>query len=230
MIALCCLLAVAGAPKRPVDRYDLTWPHVRASITVSGEFKDAKASVVTTLGRHRWDQKLGLPPEWWPINAKEADQSYRNWDRPAVMAWPGVRRPVIVLRVSPQTGVYETSSLAFFEWKAQQWKLVTNDLWKCSFCDMGAFCFRGRQLHVWDPIYGDNRAHGDSHRFELMVFELRGQKVRTVSTRRTKRRYLPGDHSPALPDANRFPPDSVAAIDDPLREFGLKWRWWGKPR
>src|SRR5208283_979374 len=157
--------------------YSLRWSNLRAAVTVHGTFKDTVAIVSTRVGKERWTQKLAIPRGWYAINALEEDESVQNWDRPSVMLWPHAYRPIIVLHVTTNEGVYETSSLAFYRWSGHRWRQLTRDLWPYAYIDRGAFCFRGTRLHVWEPWLGDGRAHQDAHRYELCVFALRHGRV-----------------------------------------------------
>ena len=90
------------------------------------------------------------------------------------------------------------------------------------FTDRGAFYLQRNKLYVWDYGAEDGYAHQAPQRYWLKTFIIQGDRLVEIHARVTHHRYSIIEEYPAQ---TNYP-----AAKDPLREFGLRWRWWGKGR
>lgn len=81
---------------------------------------------------------------------------------------------------------------------------------------MGSFYLRGDRITVWTWLYSDHGLWVDSH-YQFSTLRLSPKGFRLIRRRETRHTY------PSFNDDYLPMPE-----EDPLREFGLRWRWWGK--
>jgi hypothetical protein len=85
--------------------------------------------------------------------------------------------------------------------------------------DYGSWAWRGNAgVWSWDMVYDSTKeSHSQAHRYMLRSWALTPRALQG-HTRYTRGRYDPGwtvsGERPRVPK------------QDPLREFGMKWRWW----
>jgi hypothetical protein len=89
-----------------------------------------------------------------------------------------------------------------------------------AFSNLGGFRVQGSRVLVWDIAYDERFARFAPQKYRLRAFECRGNGLRRVQDRTTRKRY-PVFGLAYLQDAATRPKV------DPLRELGQRWEWWG---
>jgi hypothetical protein len=202
------------------DSYAYKNAETEIAVTISGSFRETACKVKLVIQGRRFTQYLTPAPNSYFINRK--DWIGGNWSRPSVgVVW--VREnPVLWCLVSDLTGVYEYADIKFWSWSGSAWRQMPTD--ELSFSNRGGFYFEGNVLRLFDFVYDTDRAHWDSHFYSLKEYKVDPTSLKLISSRKTKRHYSPeGDSGYPVPEL-------VDAQNDPLREFGLKWKWWGSLR
>jgi hypothetical protein len=116
-------------------------------------------------------------------------------------------------------GVYEYKRVSAYKLAERDSALIAERLCEFDFSGQGGFMVSGEKIYTFDAVELD-LGHGSPHRYNLRAAKLRpNAKLRLVGE--TKRRY-------AFWTEKTDHPEIIAAKDDPLQEFGLKWRWWGQ--
>jgi len=202
----------------PGDTYPLHIGKQALVTSVKGEYKDAVASVTWKVEGSPRRQVLHLPGGWWPINTAEQDD--HRWRRAAVVQWT-YRPDVIFVHAWRESGVYDFTGFFPFRFAKGCWQpLAVEDSCPIEFSGRGGFCLDGKRVFLWDYAAESDTCHMCPQRYDLSEYRLAGNRLIKVATRRTKKRYTP-ETAESL-----GVPDVVAAKDDPLREFELRWRWW----
>ena len=137
-------------------------------------------------------------------------------DRKAVGIWWYRREPIVWVLSMRDNNNWESNVLALFHRRKGRWvemKLpVKQDLY---LSQRGGFYVGDQGLRFWDFLV--DRGHDGPSRYRVRLFVPSENSLRCTSDRTTKGFYRQ-EYWP--------PPDKVAAKDDPLREFGLRWRFW----
>ena len=92
----------------------------------------------------------------------------------------------------------------------------------CEFSDFGSWYQVDENTIVyWDMVLKDDESHEESHQYQITWVEFTATESRIKRAITTKKKYDPGW------GANGNRPLKIDELDDPLREVGLRWRWWG---
>lgn len=157
------------------------------------------------------------PGEWNSAAASKPDLSYE----PDVLLWPGSRAAVFVAQ--RPSGVYGVRAPLVYVLRNHHWRLANPDPEQQAFTDRGAFFMKRDRLYVWDYAMDDEHAHRAPQRYWLKTFRLsQSGKLSQIGKKMTRRLY------PDIGEVGEVPPpEQVPSRFDPLREFGMRWRWWG---
>jgi hypothetical protein len=144
------------------------------------------------------------------------------WNRPVVGLWRSQAGPVVwaLSSRSHDLNTYGYTTVELFRLSKGHWIRIEQPK-AIDFSHRGGFQIVKTGLLVWDfdPAFG----HVSPAHYQVRLISFRGKCLTELWFRTTSRRYLPHVHGQIWP-----PPDVVAALDDPLREFGYKWKWWGE--
>jgi hypothetical protein len=214
LLGLLLLLATQGDS---ADEYIFSNAGNEIAVTISGSWRETACEVTFATEGRTNTQKLSPSSGSFFLNRRDWEDS--NWSRPSAGVVWNDKRPVIWCLESDLTGVYEYAEIRFWSRSGSAWiSLDSDDL---SFSNRGGFYFEGNKLRLFDFVYDTHRAHWDSHTYSLKEYAVEPDSVRLESSRKTKRRYSPEG------DSGYPVPEFVEPKNDPLREFGLEWKWWG---
>ncbi len=199
------------------DSYWFSKGSTSIAVEVSGSWRATEASVkIETLGR-KYAQELSFGKDHFPINRH--DWPDNNWSRPSEgIVWDG-ETPLLWCLATELGGVHEVAEILFWGWEGKRWTRIEGSV--PDFSNRGSFYVEGTKLRTFDFDYDTRRSHWDSHRYVLREYRVTKASIKLISSRKTKQLY-----SPEGPQGYPIP-ELVKTEDDPLIEFGLKWRWWG---
>ena len=214
--AAASLLYLPGAARAQSAVYTLRvgrWSCRVSAHGGSGARADGDGEVsVTSAGRQ---QSLGIPPGCFVYLPDNRDP------RPPVIAWPCGKQILLIAVFFDSAAM--TTHLCVYQNVQGHWRPVPKrSRYGIGFTASGAFQLNGRSMLVWD-IANARVGTLDAHRFQAACWRFEHGEILRVWTRETKwaypvlRPYSDGD----------APPMAVPAAEDPLREFGMHWRWWG---
>ncbi len=137
-------------------------------------------------------------------------------DRKRAGIWWYRKEPLVWVLSSRDNNNWESMLLTLFRRRKGHWQKVTlpqeQDLY---LSQRGGFYFSDRGLRFWDFLV--DRGHDGPSRYRVRLFVPLKTLLRCTWDRTTngfyRQEYWP-------------PPDKILAKDDPLREFGLRWRFW----
>jgi hypothetical protein len=200
-----------------VDEYIFRNAGIKIAVTMTGSWRDTAFEVTIANDGRTNKQKLSPSSGSFFLNRK--DWIGGNWSRPSAgIVWVE-SSPILWCLQSGLTGVYEYAEIKFWQWNGSSWTAMPSK--ELSFSNRGGFFIDGNVLRLFDFIYDTSRAHWDSHAYSLKEYKIEKNSIKLISSRQTKRRYSPeGDGGYPVPEI-------VEPKNDPLREFGLKWKWWG---
>jgi hypothetical protein len=142
--------------------------------------------------------------------------------RPHAFLWFYDSSVSLVFISSYLTAAYGVQAPIIYTLHGSKWKRLPFDPMKMSFTNRGTFYIQGNRVYVCDYGGEVGYAHLAPQHYWLDTFVVKNDHVRKLHTRWTYHRY-------PIPDADPPPLDYPAKID-PLRELGLRWRYWGKGR
>ena len=179
-------------------------------------FSRPDGAFVTWLeGGARRSQTLFLPRGW-----RLPPQHSTKGSPPEAFLWRAGRKRLLVLVAGRKSGVYGYRCPIVFRRQKGRWRLASRGTQELQFSNRGSFYTQGRLLYVWDYAAAPDASHWAPQRYWLREFLWRGEKLGLRRTRLTQRNY---DGLDVVDD----PPHRVEPAQDPLREFGLRWRSWG---
>lgn len=196
----------------------LPWslPPLHAPTGCSGRLVRATATA-RVVELRRGTRRLNLEI---PRRKDDIQNLYVTYFQPAVVVHP-IKDGNLVLALTEdvQSGVFGYKRARFFRvaWK----KKTLKELGSLEYSDFGSWCFVGRGRIRWWDAYWSVGPHQGSHRYKVCECGL-WPKLHPISVGYTKRSYNP-DYQVEGGD-----PRHVSAKNDPLREFGLRWKWWGE--
>ncbi|MBX3119045.1 MAG: hypothetical protein KF784_08270 [Fimbriimonadaceae bacterium] len=216
--AVFMLCVAASSVEGPVYHEQLTvaGKGFTATCYTDTPFKTGTVAIRTTSPKGTHRIQLTLPSGTWPD-----DHGSRKF-RPILFSRVISSKTILFVTLAEESGVYGYSQIVPYELTASGPKILksSNDL---SFSDYGGWGPTSRGLYMWDYLYlPDVEPHGGPHKYQLFEFELRNGKFKRVGIHTTKKKYYPESVADWVGEA------SVSKKNDPLREFGLKWRWWGQ--
>jgi len=187
----------------------------------NGNFTAAQSTVVIrwTEGQIDCRQAVKLPAKWAPWTSN-TPLSYE----PTAVSWPGRPFPTIVVAAFRESGMYGVRAPIVMELHRCRWEVVNRRPEMQEFTNRGSFFIRGSRLYVWDYEADRQRAHATPQRYWLKTYRLRGDQLVLTRVRRTRRRY-PSSDLESFAD-----PKPIPIANDPLREFGLRFHWWGQSK
>ncbi len=216
------LVLVIVALHATVSQAESETPLLNTNVHVGSIWADVKSYGCGKTAMFRWmeghkkhTQELALPPPWYVWTLDE-DVSYL----PNVMPWRILGRHTLIIIGTYLSAAYGVRSPLIFSLRNHRWKLI-EDPELLLFTNRGGFYVKGVRLYVWDYEMNPEQAHSAAQRYWLKVFSLRHGRLYLMSRRLTRHRYLGGE------DLEYEPPRFLPPKSDPLREFGLRWHWWG---
>jgi hypothetical protein len=186
-----------------------------------GNFTAAQSTVVIRWAERQIDcrQAVKLPAQWAPWTNDTPLSS-----QPTALSWPGHRYPKIIVTAFRDSGVYGIRAPVVLEMRRGRWEVVNRSPDVQEFTNRGLFFIRGSRLYVWDYEADSLHPHTAPQRYWLKTYRVRGSRLVLTRKRMTRRRYPSYDLN-SFPDRRPIP-----AADDPLREFGLRFHWWGQSK
>lgn len=171
-------------------------------------------SIRLRSGRGHRVYRVPLPSEVWPDSVDS-----RTWPVAIPATLGGA--PCLLLVLHQVSGVYGYRGV---------WVLRLGDVVHgqaqlrepmFEFSDFGSFRLNGSTFTYWDADLNEP-PHEGAHRFVMVTLSYGSSTPQVSSRLTTKRRYDPGW------DPSGHRPRMVLPSNDPLREFGLRWCWWGE--
>jgi hypothetical protein len=201
-------------PATDPNVYDIDRAHF---VKIVGEWKDARAFLVD----RRTQKTTWLNPSkyWWPMSRL----SYGKVEeaRPSVVIIRHRRRETVFgVRFFRDSGVYGYTGWRVYCVRGSK---VSELKWPKStieFSDKGSMTVAGEAILWWDFVYGVDEAHHDNHKYSFSRAIIDGDRLKRIEYKITRNKYemTYGDDGEAI-----FP----RREDDPLVEFGLRWKAWG---
>ncbi|MCW3060084.1 MAG: hypothetical protein JWQ02_1905 [Capsulimonas sp.] len=191
-------------------------PHVWRDLKI--HYLSASADMtISWRGRNsRLQQMVKFPSGWWPTHDSIAPQ------RPKAFLWLDKSEPSLVIVAGRASGVYDIQAPVIFTLHNNRWRLTSVDPTRTEFTDRGSFYVLGNSLYVWDYGMESGYAHQAPQHYWIKTFVIKDNRLVKSHIRTTHSRYTITAEYPA--------PTKYPANNDPLREFGLRWRWWGEGR
>ncbi|MCW3060085.1 MAG: hypothetical protein JWQ02_1906 [Capsulimonas sp.] len=141
--------------------------------------------------------------------------------RPHAFLWFRGSHTSLVFIATYLTGAYGVQAPIIYTLQGNVWKRLPFDPMEMSFTNRGGFHIQGNRVYVYDYGGEDGYAHLAPQHYWFKTFVINGDSVRKLHTRVTYHRY---------PNISDTPPLDYPAKIDPLRELGLRWRYWGEGR
>ncbi len=131
--------------------------------------------------------------------------------------------PLLSLTLSLESGVYGYKKVLLYRVNCRNFRRISlSAVGEFEFSDFGSWTMVGNaSILTWDADLSDG-PHQGPHPYVFRWLAI-GKSVRQVSKKRSMKSYNPGW------DANGARPISILTRNDPLRELGLRWKWWGQP-
>lgn len=211
------LLGAAKTCGAASDQYTLNFGAQSVQATVQGEWREQEVTVQWRENGRLHRQRLAVPKEWQPTRRED------NAGMAGIIPFTpesGLKAFIVVLEC-PEYGIWEYRSPAIYAYGKHGWQLQNRNLWKYAFSNAGSFYTQGRGIYVWDIEYDPSDCHWCPQKFSLQRFLWRHAQLQRLDKRITHRKYQPVYNYELIMDGKTLSPD-------PLREFGLRWRWWGK--
>ncbi len=166
--------------------------------------------------KHR--QIIRLPSPWYCANYP--DDPYR----PTGVQLQVSGEPALMIVANRPSGVYDVRSPIFYSLHGSVWRRIASRPKQSEFTDLGSCRVKNGRLYAWDYEMAEHKGHADPQRYWLRVFSISRQRVQLKSNRMTRHIY---DGVADSEGHNMQPSWKIARRDDPLHEFGLRWKWWG---
>ena len=194
--------------------------HIRNFSVSRGKGERAHRIVLTwTSHRTSRQQMITLPKPWY---CAESDSSDKYCPDAVRVNLNGA--PALMVVASRESGVYDVRTPILFTFSNNRWQRSRSDLNALEFTNFGSCYYSKGKLFVWDYEMASNLGHGELQRYWLKTFRISNGCMTPISTRFTVGRYS----SPSDDDGrDRLSSSKIGVSEDPLREFGLRWKWWG---
>ncbi len=188
---------------------------------VPGSYPGGNGSmeVVVTDNRNVRKEAVPLASDSWP----DLDAPVR----PAALLTPGTKTTEAVLDItlSIESGVYGYRRVQTYKVSPRDKKLLNPVGKPVEFSDFGSWRRVDPQtIEYWDAIWDDSEAHHAPHRYGLTRVSQSASGHKVLLTEKTRKSYL------FTWESSLTAPTSVPSKDDPLRELGSAWTWWGEPK
>jgi hypothetical protein len=219
IVSLIALLALSAERPLADDFYMLPCRVGEIRLKITGSLDETKAFVMAP-GTRGW-QPLNIPTDCNTINRNEF-QYPGEWSRPEAGCFAGSSPPTLWINCYDGGVDIESSVLILFQLHNGHFDRMPMAWAKTpTFSDKGAFYSVGRSILIWDPDWDEAVCTQCPHRYILKVYRLVGPNLKLVSSRETRKDYDPSEHF------NEKVSQYIPPKDDPLTEFGMRWRWWG---
>ena len=199
-------------------------PHI-ATIRVSGVLVSIYGQKSGSTARLEWNsnrrhhtQQVRLPRKWRLWN----DDESRAFYIPPALSWKCGHINLLIIVGDVLSGAYGVRAPLVYRFRKGKWRLVI-DPSILAFTNRGGFNLSGKRLRVWDYKMAKNTAHSVPQRYWLKEFAISQGHIVQRENRMTSGSYLGHIDFDSTPP----PPRHLSKKDDPLHEFGLRWRWWG---
>ncbi len=219
MISL--LIAVLLSPPAGHSEIKLPSGIVVEANWVPGSYPGGNGSteVVVKDGKNIRKEAVPLASDSWP----ELDAPVR----PAALLTPGTKttEAVLDLTLSIESGVYGYRRVQTYKVSPRDKKLLNPVGKPVEFSDFGSWRRVDlKTIEYWDAISDDSVAHHAPHRYRLTRVTQGASENKVLLTEKTRKSYL------ATWESSLTAPISIPSKDDPLRELGSAWTWWGEPK
>jgi len=211
---------VQGLPLADMS-YEFVAHRQKVKVRIHGEWFHAHVFVSWTCKGKLQGEVLSLPKGRYAINPYE--WAGGQWSRPSVGMITGASSPVLWLLAWQHPDLYEFARVYCYKLRGCHWLPLTNVGGVPEFSARGSFKPMRSGIRVWDIYYDLDYAHMDYQRYDIWKYRVEGETLALITRVRTRRRYAPERTGSAV----LYIPDKVPLADDPLREFGLEWTWWG---
>ena len=126
---------------------------------------------------------------------------------------------ILAILHDDRSGTAERLAPAFYRLEHMEWKLTNANLKPYQFSNYGGFRLypNQRRLDVWE-VENYKGFRRDPHRYNMSTFVWSHSRFYKISRRLTRKKYVPME---VVEKGKRILPEN-----DPLREFGRRWRWW----
>ena len=197
-------LPVGGRPDASIGRL------VARSI---GEASSSRIALTWSQNGIKRHQVIQLPTPWYCDGYE--DYSYR----PVGVQFRISDEPGLMIVANRESGVYDVRSPIVYRLHKGAWRHVASNPKQSEFTDFGSCYIKHGRLYAWDYEMANNKGHADPQRYWLRVFTISRTRVRLRSSKMSREEYVHID----------FPVTSskIRPSADPMREFGLRWKWWG---
>lgn len=163
-------------------------------------------------------QVIQLPTPWYCNGYK--DDTYR----PVGIQFQFSDEPWLMVVANRQSGVYDVRSPIFYRLHKGTWTRVASNPKESEFSNFGSCCINNGRLYTWDCEMAAHKGHGEPQRYLLRVFSISRTRIRLRLSKVSRMEY------DSLGDSiGHFttPSSQIRPDKDPMREFGLRWKWWG---
>lgn len=190
---------------------------VRADININ----DSRNAIALqwTEGHTAHKQKMILPAEWtaWVGDNKV---SYL----PTIFPWRLIGENIVIVVGTTPSAAYGIRAPLIYRLQHHEWKLVAKPE-MLQFTNRGGFYIYGERIYLWDYEMNPSQAHSAAQRYWIRVLSLSGGRLVQIKKALSRKKYLAESDF-----ESSTPPEYLSPTSDPLREFGLRWRWWGSSR
>lgn len=201
------------------DVASISLPMMQAETEVIGDGLGIQTALVRWKEGEAWkSQVITTKPTWSFVNRQ--DWLDHRWSRPAFGVVQGSGTPIIWTLNTVPSGVYEYAAVRFLTFKQGSWNWIPIKGRSAEFSGRGTFWIEGSWLLTCDYQLDDQGGHLSPMPYRFTSYRVTEKSVTEASSRVTKGRYAPEMPSGEIPE-------SVLPNNDPMREFGRTWKWWG---
>jgi hypothetical protein len=182
----------------------------QATLSIYGEFP--RTSALITESHTATPERLRIPAGYHPLPGHLLE------GRAPVLFWNTGSEPLLMVLVADDNkgGTDDAFHPVVFRKRGGAWSRSTS-VEELYVPDQGGFYTSGRRLMQWQwwDLAGESTGHYDNHHYRLREYRWSRHRLRLVRTRITRGRYYPWDSH-----------GGFVAGRDPLRELGVRWRFW----
>ena len=184
----------------------------------TGEGNSSQVTLEWLMKGVKHHQNIQLPTPWYCDGYE--DESYR----PVGIQFQISNEPGLMIVANRQSGVYDVRSPIFFRFHRAAWRRIASNPAQSEFTDFGSCYINNGRLYSWDYEMTDHKGHADPQRYRLRVFSISRARVSLQSSKMTRKEY---DSIRDSKDHVVAPSSQIRHKEDPMHEFGLRWKWWG---
>lgn len=188
-------------------------------VLVVSSYRAGYVQVQSTNRRNSPWVSLKLPNKFQP-DGLGSNNKTRGF--PQVVRWKTDKYELLLFLLASMEFENEHGFTAFiYERKQANWQLLnTSNLDLYFWAAISSFYLEGKRMVLWQPVMKENEGNVDPHQYRLRLIEFDGEKFKVEKDMKTQNKY-----SPRFLDASW---KSLTPGTDPLKEFKMRWRWWGE--